>query len=111
MAATHIATRKMGSHSTELVKIRASKITGKVSPTLRVPGMLMSSTFLNALYMKVEGAKEPQPRVSRKLAMIPTIMPCAQSFLLALEHSPLWFLLTSTSRSTAIPIKQAANTI
>ena len=44
-----MAIRNRGSQSTVLVKIKASKMTGKVSPTFSVPGILMSSTFLKVL--------------------------------------------------------------
>ena len=42
-AQINITHKKIGSHSTEVVKMNASKITGNVSPTFSVPGMLISS--------------------------------------------------------------------
>ena len=42
-AQIYITHKKIGSHSTEVVKMNASKITGNVSPTFSVPGMLISS--------------------------------------------------------------------
>ena len=55
-AHTYMMMRKTGSQSTEAVKMNASKITGKVSPTFNVPGISISSIWLNNLYMNVDGA-------------------------------------------------------
>jgi hypothetical protein len=51
--------------------MKAWRITGRVWPVLRVPGMSSSGTMFRNLKIAVEGAKEPMPRVSKKLVMKP----------------------------------------
>ena len=74
VAATSMRISVKGSMSTKPKNKNASTKTGKVSPTLRVPGMLMSSTEPFILYIAVEGANEPMPSVSKKLATKPTML-------------------------------------
>ena len=103
--------KNLGSQSTEAVKINASKITGNVSPTFRVPGISISSIWLKSLYMNVDGAKEPQPSVSKKLATIPTAKPDAHCLPVAFLRPSIRFLKMSTISPSPVPAASTPNKI
>ena len=53
--------------------MKAWKIVGMVWPALRVPGMSWSGTMRVNLKIEVVVAKEPMPRVSKKLVTKPVM--------------------------------------
>ena len=53
--------------------MKAWKIVGMVWPALRVPGMSWSGTIRVNLKIEVVVAKEPMPRVSKKLVTKPVM--------------------------------------
>ena len=60
-----------GSTVTAAMKMSASAMAGSACPELSVPGMFSSGTRLKILKIAVVGAKQPMPRVSKKLVTKP----------------------------------------